>query len=73
MITVAVLEDRKKTAEIFNENGLNFNESSGCMQAVCGSDCLGYSLYSLDGDKIIIYKIYPLNDITFTQLLPTFL
>lgn len=63
MITVSVLEDRKKAEEIFLQNGAEFTENSGCMLALCGGEVIGYSLYLLDGEKIVVYKISPENDL----------
>lgn len=62
MLTVAAVKDKNRIKEYFTENGLTASEYSGCMEARCGGEVLGFCLYSLDKDEMTIYKISPEND-----------
>ena len=67
MIALAPLSDREETSRLFSENGLEFTESSGCVSAKCGQEVLGFCLYDLDKNGIIIYKIVPENDLSLAD------
>lgn len=67
MIALAPLSDREETSRLFSENGLEFTENSGCVSAKCGQEVLGFCLYDLDKNGIIIYKIVPENDLSLAD------
>lgn len=63
MIALAPISDKNEINRLFSENGLEFSELSGCVKAKCGEEVLGFCLYSLDINEMIIYKIVPENDL----------
>lgn len=67
MITLAPVSERKEIERLFTENSLTYTEFSGCVKASCGEDILGYSLYDLESDKMVIYIITPQDDLLFAD------
>ena len=63
MIVLAPISDKSEINRLFLENGLEFTEFSGCVKAKCGEEVLGFCLYDLDKNGIVIYKIIPENDL----------
>ena len=63
MIALAPISDKSEINRMFLENGLEFTEFSGCVKAKCGEEVLGFCLYDLDKNGIVIYKIIPENDL----------
>ena len=63
MIALAPISDKNEINRLFSENGLEFTEFSGCVKAKCGEEVLGFCLYDLDKNGIVIYKIIPENDL----------
>ena len=63
MIVLAPISDKSEINRMFLENGLEFTEFSGCVKAKCGEEVLGFCLYDLDKNGIVIYKIIPENDL----------
>lgn len=57
MITLAPLTDKKSVRAAWEQNGLTYSDISGCVEARCGDEALGYCLYTLDGEKMIIFKL----------------
>ena len=56
MITLSPLTDKEKIRAAWEDNGLTYSDISGCVEARCGDEALGYCLYTLDGEKMIIFK-----------------
>ena len=67
MIALAPISDRDEINRLFLENKLNFSEISGCVKAKCDGEVLGFCLYDLDKNGIIIYKIVPENDLSLAD------
>ena len=67
MIALAPISDRDEINRLFLVNKLNFSEISGCVKAKCGEEVLGFCLYDLDKNGIIIYKIVPENDLSLAD------
>lgn len=63
MIALSPISDKSEINRMFLENGLEFTEFSGCVKAKCGEEVLGFCLYDLDKNGIVIYKIIPENDL----------
>ncbi len=63
MITLLPLKDDNRVKALFEENSLDYDFSSGCITAECGGEELGRCLYSLDDERIVIFKIYPEDDL----------
>ena len=63
MIALAPISDKDEINRLFLENKLNFSEISGCVKAKCDGEVLGFCLYDLDKNGIVIYKIVPENDL----------
>ncbi len=57
MIALAPISDKDEINRLFLENKLNFSEISGCVKAKCDGEVLGFCLYDLDKNGIVIYKI----------------
>lgn len=67
MIALAPISDKDEISRLFSESGLAFSEISGCVKAKCGEDILGFCLYDLDENGMIIYKIVPENDLSLAD------
>lgn len=63
MIYLGPIKDKEEIEKLFLENGINFDEYSGCVSATCGQEVLGYCLYDLTPKKMIVHLINPLSDI----------
>lgn len=63
MITLLPLKDKNRIKVLFEENSLEYDSSSGCITAESGGEELGGCLYSLDNERIVIFKVYPENDL----------
>ena len=57
MITVFPIKDREKTAEYFKKCGCKYSAHSGCCEAVCGNETLGYGIYELDESKMTVLSV----------------
>ena len=67
MIALAPISDKKDINRLFLENGLEYSEFSGCVKAKSGEEVLGFCLYSLFDNKIVIFKIVPENDLSLAD------
>lgn len=67
MIALAPISDKKEINRLFLENGLEFSEFSGCVKAKCEEEVLGFCLYDLDKNCIVIKKIAPENDLSLAD------
>lgn len=67
MIALAPIGDKKEINRLFSENGLKFSEFSGCVKAKSGEEVLGFCLYDLDKNCIVIKKIVPENDLSLAD------
>ena len=63
MITVCPEKNREVINKLFLENGLIFNDFSSAVIAKFGEEILGYCLYDLESNKIVIHKVCPEEDI----------
>ncbi len=63
MITLSVLEDKCKVARLYKENAIVQNENSFCLLATDNKNDLGFCLFDLTEDKIVVRYIEPLNDL----------
>lgn len=63
MIHLKPCENTAYVQELFSKSSLPFSKDSGCVTACIGEEVLGYSLYSLDCEKMTVHIINPLKDI----------
>ncbi len=63
MISLAPLNDSKKAKAYFDDKNLPFNENSNCVLCSCNDEVLGFSLYDLNDEKMVVRYIEPLNDL----------
>ena len=63
MISLAESKDGKLTGDLFASSGLEINENSSCVTAEENGDVVGYCLFDIDKDKIVIRRISPQDDI----------
>jgi len=63
MISVIPCRDGKRIEELFKNNGIVFDEFSGCVIATDGIKDLGYCLYSLFEKTVVIHSLEPQGDI----------
>lgn len=63
MISVIPSHDKQEIAMLFAKHNLETDEFSGCVIARCNNEVLGYSLYSLTKEKMVIYCVEPQKDI----------
>ena len=67
MIILAPISDKNEINRLFSENGLEFTKFSGCVKAKCGEEVLGFCLYDMDKNGIVIKKIFPENDLMLSD------
>lgn len=67
MIALAPISDKNEIKRLFSENELEYSEFSGCVKAKCGEEVLGFCLYDLDENRIVIKKIAPENDLSLAD------
>ena len=63
MISLAPVKDKSVIIKMFKDNSVEYGENSGCLTAVGHDGLMGYSLYSLDSERMIVYKIFPESDL----------
>ncbi len=63
MISLIPSHDKLQIAELFDKHGRSTDDFSGCVIATEKDRVIGYSLYRLDEKSMVIYEIYPQNDI----------
>ena len=63
MIFLSVLEDAQLKQKLFIENNISINENSSCVTAKEKEEILGYCLFDIDKEKIVIRYITPKNDL----------
>ena len=59
MITLSVCQDKLKTERLFKENGLERNENSLCLVASDKNNDLGFCLFDITREKLLIRYIEP--------------
>lgn len=67
MITLAPLTDKEKIRAAWEDNSLPYSEASGCVTERCGDEILGYCLYTLDSEKMIIFRLVTTDDASFAD------
>lgn len=63
MISVIPCRDKIVIEKLFKEHNLDIDEFSGCVIASEQDVVLGYCLYNLNPQKMIVYAIEPQNDL----------
>jgi len=63
VVTLSIEKDKKQTESFFLKADIPQNENSSCLVAKNKDEILGYSLFDLDKEKIIVRYIHPLSDI----------
>ncbi len=63
MISLSVEKNIEKTKLLFKENKLEFYQSSACLTAVEGEQLLGFCLFDITKEEIIIRCLVPQNDL----------
>lgn len=67
MITLAPLTDKEKIRAAWEDNSLPYSEASGCVTERGGDEILGYCLYTLDSEKMIIFRLVTTDDASFAD------
>ncbi|MBQ6847724.1 MAG: hypothetical protein IJO62_02265 [Clostridia bacterium] len=67
MLTLSVLKDADKTARLFKESNIEQNENSLCLLATDGESDLGFSLFDITHDKMVVRYIVPLKDLSLAD------
>ncbi|MBQ3053175.1 MAG: hypothetical protein IJD55_05720 [Clostridia bacterium] len=67
MITLSALKDQTQIRKLFQKNGIEISENSGCLTASDGENILGYCLYELDEKKINILYLEPQKDLSLAD------
>lgn len=63
MITLSPLENNEEKTYFYKKAGIEQNADSGCVKAADRDEVLGFCLYDLDKEKIVIRYIEPLSDL----------
>lgn len=67
MITLSIPDEKEKIARLFKDNNIEQNENSLCLIANDGEKDLGFSLFDITKDKMLIKYIEPLNDLSLAD------
>ncbi len=67
MITLSVLEDKEKTAQLFKNSNLEQNENSFCLLAKDSQTDLGFSLFDLTKEEMTVRHIEPTDDLSLAD------
>ena len=67
MITLSVCQDKLKTERLFKENDLEQNENSLCLVASDKNNDLGFCLFDITREKLLIRYIEPQNDLSLAD------
>ncbi len=67
MLTLSVLKDKEKAAELFKKNGIEQNENSLCLLATDGKEDFGFSLFDITKEKAVVRYIEPLKDLSLAD------
>lgn len=63
MIYLAPVKEKEKIEALFNAKNIPFGEHSQCVTATDKGEKLGFSLFDLDNEKIVVHYIEPINNI----------
>lgn len=63
MIYLSPIKDESRIKQLYQSNGIEFDEFSACVMATDRGEEIGYSLFSIDKKQIIVYHIEPISDI----------
>lgn len=63
MISVLPCRDKTAVENLFKKHNLATDEFSSCVIASQNDEVLGYCLYSLDKEKMVVYAVEPQDDI----------
>ncbi len=63
MITLKTTENKQEAKEFFEKANLEFSEYSDCLLAKDREEVLGYCLFDIKDNKMMIFAIEPQNDI----------
>ena len=63
MITLSPLGNNEEIAYFYKKAAIEQNADSGCVTAADRAEVLGFCLYDLDKEKIVIRYIEPLSDL----------
>ena len=67
MITLSIPDEKEKIARLFKDNNIEQNENSLCLIANDGEKDLGFSLFDITEEKMLIKYIEPLNDLSLAD------
>ena len=67
MLSLAPMSDKTEIAKIFAEKGIAYNDSCGCVTALCKNELLGLCLYETNREKMTVLYLEPLNDIALAD------
>lgn len=67
MISLLLEKDISTTKKLFLENNISFNENSNCLLAKEKDKILGYCLFDIDCEKILIRYLTPQNDLSLAD------
>ena len=63
MISVLPCHDKEQIEQLFKKHNLTLCESSSCVIATEKQEVLGYCLYNLDKEKMVVFAVEPQGDI----------
>ncbi len=67
MIEIHPLRDKDKLSELFNNADIPINENSMAVVASDGDEVLGYCLFDMLEESLIVYGLEPSNDVMFAD------
>lgn len=67
MISLGPVNDIEKVKSCFLENGLEYNENSKCVAAICGDEMLGFCLFDMDNKSITVRFLKPEEDLSLAD------
>lgn len=67
MIEIHPLRDKDKLSALFNNVNIPMNENSMAVVASDGDEVLGYCLFDMLEDSLVVYCLEPSNDVMFAD------
>lgn len=63
MLEILVCEDETAINALYQAAGLSYESGQLAIRAMAGSDCLGYCLFSINGEAETVFSVEPKEDV----------
>ncbi|MBE6750593.1 MAG: hypothetical protein E7560_05465 [Ruminococcaceae bacterium] len=67
MLTLGPLKEKEKARDLFLLKNIDYNDDSQCVVCNAGEEILGFCLFDLNEEKMVVKYIEPLDDISLAD------